>query len=104
MYVRISEDGLRNLNLDPETDEEEVAQNVVALGMTPQGTVPLERAMGMPMKYLHRHTISAKAIYESELIDQMDQYETRAALAGAAYDFTSNDDILRPLLEVEIIG
>lgn len=104
MKITVNERALKNLDYDPATDADESAQCVLALAMTPQGTVPLERGLGMPMRYLHRPLPAAKATFESELIEQMDAWDTGAVLTGATYSVGVRDGQLNPTLEVELNG
>ena len=41
---------LKNINLDPETTEEEVLQNVAVIISTPKFSVPLDRGLGMAQR------------------------------------------------------
>ena len=80
MIVRISSESLDSINLNPETETEEVAQNAAALALTPEGSCPLLRGMGVAMTYKDRPTTIAAAVYEAELDAALTEWEPRATV------------------------
>ena len=104
MLVMITGESLATININPETVVDEVMQNVAALALTPRGSVPLLRGMGMPMDFKDRPMAIAAEIYEAEMQSVMDSYEPRAALLQAKGRPNELAGWLAETLEVEING
>ena len=50
--MKITISALQNINMEPQTTEEEIAQNVAVILATPKFSVPLDRGLGMDMNFL----------------------------------------------------
>lgn len=96
-------DLLEDVNLEPEDEAVEIAQNVAALVATPQGSVPLERGMGMPMKYLDLPPRIAIRQLEAEVNAVLDEYEPRAEFQ-AVWNEETDDGSMSPRVEVILNG
>lgn len=55
--MKITISALQNINMEPQTTEEEIAQNVAVILATPKFSVPLDRGLGMDM-YLPNNFIA----------------------------------------------
>lgn len=97
-------ESLEKINLFPATRREEIMQNVAALAATPQMSVPLMRDMGMPMEYMYRPAATAKALFESELVDQIDKYENRVVVRQVQTTGDELQGVMFPKVEVGIDG
>ena len=81
---------LQNINMEPQTVEEEIMQNVAVILATPKFSVPLDRGLGMNMNFLDKPVPSAKvlAIVKVREVDSLED-----GMTGR----------LVPVAEVEII-
>lgn len=96
-------DLLEDIQLEPEDEAVEIAQNVAALVATPQGRVPLERGMGMPMKYLDMPPRIAMRQLEAEVNAVLDDYEPRAEFQ-TVWNEETDDGTMAPRVEVMLNG
>lgn len=85
-----STDKLEELNLSPTDEVDEVTQNIAALLDTPQGSVPLERGMGMPMGFKDQPQYIATALFQSELAMALSEYEPRAEIKNVSAEQTED--------------
>lgn len=92
-----------DVSFAPDTEVEEILQNVRTILSTIKGSVPLDRDFGVDASYLDRPINVAKAMLSSEIIKAIRNYEPRVTIT--AVDFTANlDGILKPKIEVSING
>lgn len=103
MITRISKDCLMTVALQPESAEEEIGQNLTALALTPRGSVPLMRDMGMDMRYIDLPAELAANLFESELVMTADEYEERAEITAVTFRTEDGGQTLIPIVEVEIV-
>lgn len=104
MIVRISSDALDVIDLNPATTAGEVAQNVAALALTPIGSCPILRGMGMGMEFMDRAMEAASELYEAELSMAVDAWEPRAFVVAAEGQTDEEHGWLIERLEVEVDG
>lgn len=91
------------VNFAPDTEVEEILQNVRAILSTIKGSVPLDRDFGVDASYLDKPINVAKAMLSSEIIKAIRNYEPRVTITDV--DFTANlDGTLKPKIEVRING
>lgn len=102
MIVRIDGAALDTINIAPATETEEVAQNVAALALTPLGSCPILRGMGLEMAFKDRPMQIAAEVYAAELDMAIDAWEPRAALVKAEGKMGEDEEWLMEGLEVEI--
>lgn len=102
MIVKIGSEALNEINLNPETVEEEAAQNVAALALTPRGTVPLLRGMGLEMAFQDKPMPVASKLYEAELSMAVDTWENRAVILSAEGTKDERNGWLMQDMEVQI--
>ncbi len=75
------------IDFEPETEEEEVLQNIKTICSTPKNSVPLDREFGIDIDPLDKPTPAAKAQIQREIIRAIKKYEPRAKIESV--DFVS---------------
>ena len=68
------------INFAPETEEEEILQNVRTICTTPKYSVPMDREFGVDMEALDLPTPAAMAKMQREIIQAVRKYEPRARI------------------------
>lgn len=94
---------LTNINLAPETTAEEVLQNVAVIISTPKFSVPLDRGLGMPQRFVDKPIQVAQSILISEVLDAVERDEPRAEVLNVTFEFGETPGALIPIVEVNII-
>ena len=94
---------LKNINLAPETTEEEVLQNVAVIISTPKFSVPLDRGLGLQMTFLDKPVPAARPLAIGEIMDAIEEGEPRVRVKEV--DFLEDGMLGRfvPAVEVEIV-
>lgn len=87
--------GPSNINLNPESLEAEIAQNLIMIATTKVGTVPYNRLFGFDFYMLDMPINQAKAMYSKELIEKVKRFEPRAEIKEIEY---KTDDLNGRLL------
>ena len=77
MTIEITND-LPEINLMPETEIEEIAQNVRTILNTMQNTVPLDREFGIDASLIDMPITAAKARATANIATAINNYEPRA--------------------------
>ena len=96
-----------DLNIAPETVEEEVLQNLWLLYSSLEYDVPLDRALGLNATYVDKPIETAKALAQSDIYDKTEQYEPRATVVNISFSDNAGEYMqgkLKPIVEVEING
>lgn len=94
---------LENINLAPETVEQEVLQNVAVIISTPKYSVPLDRGLGMAQRFVDKPIQVAQAILISEVLDAIEEAEPRAEVLNVTFELGDRPGALIPIVEVNII-
>jgi len=94
---------LENINLAPETIEQEVLQNVAVIISTPKYSVPLDRGLGMAQRFVDKPIQVAQAILISEVLDAIEEAEPRAEVLNVTFELGDRPGALIPIVEVNII-
>lgn len=102
MTVRFGSEALNEIKLEPKTTAEEIAQNVAALAITPLGSVPLLRNMGLEMSYQDKPLDAASKEFEAELSMAVDAWENRAVILSAEGQKDERHGWLMQNMEVQI--
>lgn len=89
------------INFGPETETEEILQNVRCIMATTQYSVPLDRELGLNPSYLDMPMEVAKARFASELILGIAKYEPRAEVTNIDWAATIGG-ALKPKVKVNI--
>ena len=53
---------LREINMEPQTETEEIMQNVAVILATPKFSVPLDRGLGLQMTFLDKPVPAARPL------------------------------------------
>lgn len=92
-----------NINFSPQSEVEEIPQNVRTILSTVKGSVPLDRDFGIDASYVDAPMPVAKAKLASEIMQAIRTYEPRANVTHV--DFTGEmSGLLKPRIEVSING
>ena len=94
---------LQNINMEPQTVEEEIMQNVAVILATPKFSVPLDRGLGMNMNFLDKPVPSAKVLAIGDVMDAIEEGEPRVKVREVDFLEVSMMGRLVPVAEVEII-
>ena len=94
---------LENINLAPETVEQEVLQNVAVIISTPKYSVPLDRGLGMAQRFVDKPIQVAQAILVSEVLDAIEEAEPRVEVLNVTFELGDRPGLLIPIVEVNII-
>jgi len=92
------------INLQPQSVNEEVLQNVAMILATPKFSVPLDRDLGMTNQFLDKPTPAAQALMIAEIVDAIEKYEPRATVEEVKFRQGSGEGALIPVVEVSING
>lgn len=103
MPYTIKANGLENINLAPETVEEEVLQNIAVIISTPKFSVPLDRGLGLAQRFLDRPIQVAQSILVSEVLDAIEEAEPRAEVLNVSFELGDTPGKMIPVVEVNII-
>ena len=88
--------------LQPETLEEEVYQNIRFLLSTQKGSVPLNREFGISLELLDNPTPVAKQKLIAEIISAIEKWEPRAKVTKIDFEETQEGK-LKPQVDFVII-
>lgn len=93
------------INFAPESETEEILQNIRTILSTRIGTVPLARDFGTTWEHIDKPYPVAKALMQSVVIDAITENEPRATVEAVEFDDEAADameGILRPIVIVSI--
>lgn len=94
---------LQNINLAPETREEEIMQNVAVIISTPKFSVPLDRGLGMAQRFVDKPIQVAQSILISEVLDAVERDEPRVEVLNVTFEMGDTPGVLIPVVEVDIL-
>lgn len=100
---KITGDRLTQINLAPETEAEEIEQNLLVILSSVEGTIPLARGLGISSRFMHS-PIAADGIQALMIVDIMEKiqrYEPRAEFISAEFEEDHENGTLMPIVEVE---
>lgn len=83
---------------DKDEEMEEIVENAGTIASCTRGTVPFCRDMGIA-NYTGKNVINAAAHLESELIDQIEEWEERAVVRSVTFE--NEDSVLIPKVVIE---
>lgn len=94
---------LREINMEPQTETEEIMQNVAVILATPKFSVPLDRGLGLQMTFLDKPVPGARPLAIGEIMDAIEEGEPRVRVKEV--DFLEDGMLGRlvPVVEVERI-
>lgn len=92
------------INLNPQTEIEEIMQNINTLLITPKNSVPLDRAFGIDMSFLDRPPLQARAAISAEVYQAIQKYEPRVKVEKVSFTVGGvNGEKLIPKVQVSLI-
>ena len=94
---------LRDVNLMPSTEIEEIVQNVQMIVLTMRGTVPLDRAFGVDGRFLDEPINAAQARAVAEITSAVNTQEPRARVQKVFFG-GEIDGRLDITVRIEIVG
>ena len=92
---------LKNIDLSPKNEYQEVLQNVAVIIDTWENTCPLLRELGLPAQLIGRPLPVVKNIMVGQLYDQIEQFEPRAILGGITFEENAFTGKLISIIEIE---
>ena len=98
--IRITSDGsiLEDINLSPQTLEEEVVQNIAVILASVRGTIPYMRGFGRNRETEGRPMPVVKNMIVSDVFQQISDYEPRAILGEIRVEENEESDELNDIL------
>lgn len=91
-----------SVNFAPETEAEEVLQNVRTILSTQIGTVPLHRDFGISWEHIDKPYPVAKQLMMVEVIEAIEKFEPRAKVESVEFD-ESTESAMEGLLKPRVI-
>jgi phage baseplate assembly protein W len=95
---------IAEINLTPETVDEEVIQNVAMILATPQFSVPLDRGLRLSQRFIDKPLPAAQALIIAEIIDAVETYEPRVTVENVYFEQGETSGKMIPYVEVSING
>ena len=95
----------KSVNFHPETETEEILQNIRTILATRIGTVPLHRALGITWEHIDKPYPVAKAMMMVAVIEAIQAYEPRAKVESVEFEETTDnvmEGLLKPRVTVSI--
>lgn len=103
MTYQVRAADLRAVRLNESDTVSSVLQNIAVLLSTRQGTVPLYRDFGLPMRFLDKPSSIARPMMVSEVKEAIERFEPRASFVRVLFDQDAGvPGRVIPTVEVEI--
>lgn len=93
---------LKEINLAPQTEMEDVQQCLSMILNTPRGTVPFMRGFGLSTSYLHRPTRGDVNTIAADVADQIEEYEPRVEAEDMIFSEDQQDGLLNCQVPFEL--
>ena len=90
------------INFAPDTEIEEIIQNVRTICTTPKYSVPMDRLFGVDTAMLDSPTPKTMAAIQAEMIQAIRKYEPRCRVKKVAFE-GDNDGKLSVKVRIEIL-
>ena len=103
MSYRVKATDLRHITLNETDTVASVLQNIAIILLTRQGTVPMYREFGLPMKFVDKPMQVARSMMIIEITEAVEEYEPRATVIDITFEI--DPDVpgrYIPVVEVEI--
>ncbi|MCC8156368.1 MAG: GPW/gp25 family protein [Oscillospiraceae bacterium] len=101
MSYTVTAEGAEALTLSETDTVANILQNIAVLLQTRQGTCPLYREFGLPMKFLDRPMPAAAPLAVAEITEAITTWEPRAMVKRVTFSGDAAG-VLRPVVEVDI--
>ena len=103
MSYKVSPVDLSTIRLHESETVRAVLQNIAIILQTRQGTVPMYREFGLPMKFLDKPMPIAKPMLHIEVKEAIEEFEPRAEVLNVTFEEDpAFPGKLIPTVEVEI--
>ena len=76
----------KGINFNPESEGEEIIQNVKTICKTPKNSVPLDRDFGVDVNAIDKPTPAAMAKIRAEIMQAVERFEPRAKVDGVSFE------------------
>lgn len=104
MRIRIDAQKGLPLSLAPQTEEQEIIQNILCIIHTVKGSVPCYREFGLDNTFLHRPTPIAQSAFAAAIADAVREFEPRATITRVDFNHDPLDPgAMYPVLEVTFL-
>lgn len=91
------------VNFAPQTEEEEILQNVRTILATRVGTVPLHRDFGLTWEHIDMPLLVSQSQMMVAIVDAITEFEPRAKVRSVTFDESDAvEGILKPVVTVSI--
>ncbi len=93
------------VNFAPATETEEILQNVRTILATREGSVPLDRDLGLTWEHIDKPYPVARSLMTAAVIEAIEAYEPRATVESVEFDGDAEDamdGLLRPRVTVSV--
>lgn len=88
---KVKTDDLKDINLAPETEREDIEQCLSMILNTTQGTVPFMRDFGISGVYMHGSIVGNENDIAEEVADQIEEYEKRVEADDVEFEYTDHN-------------
>lgn len=103
MVYKVKSTDLKIVTLNETDTLRSVLQNIAIILKTHQGTVPMYREFGLPMKFLDKPVQIARPMIITEVKEAVEEYEPRAEVISVTFEPDPNiPNKYNPVVEVEI--
>lgn len=105
MY-RVTDD-LTEINFMPQTELEEIIQNVKTILTTVKGEVPLDRKLGVDANILDLPISAAQAKITAAIVKAINEFEPRARVKQVTYSNSTAetmDGVLKPIVDIDLVN
>lgn len=92
-----------SLSFAPQTELEEIIQNVRTILTTRKGSVPLDREFGIDMSIVDKPSTSVQGLLTVEVMETVEKYEPRVKVQGVAFSGDGAEGAVYPIAKVVII-
>ena len=101
---KLSLKNLREFNFAPESEFEEIAQNILTIISTAKGSVPMYREFGISDKLLDYPVQTVKVKLTAEIVAAVAKFEPRAKVTQVTFDGDGVEGKVFPTVWFKIDG
>lgn len=103
MMLDIAAKEIKEINLQPENQIEEIIQNVRTILTTRKGSVPLDRGFGINTDLLDLPVTIIRTRLTNEIIEAVEKFEPRVKVTNVVFNQnTENDGVVVPTVRIAI--
>lgn len=93
---------LKDINLVPATEYEEILQNVRTIITTLKKTVPMDREFGINGDLVDLPIAAAQAKLTGEIVAAVSRYEPRAKVLSVSYEGKEMEGTMQPKVRIKL--